>query len=221
MGNSSIHVVAGVLVQKRLRREKRIRRQLSEQLDLENKRRAQLEEALRAVGASDKIVTINENLSQRPDQKPACTSTSHTANPSPTMNPPVQTNMTPIERERIMEPPRPVERIKQEREETATGFVQPPRDIREPLPHPPQDNKPWSYPGMDLLNTGAAFWQNYSVLIQKRLRREKRIRRQLSEQLDLENKRRAQLEEALRAVGASDKIVTINGKFHTKYLDSL
>ncbi|XP_074032310.1 dachshund family transcription factor isoform X3 [Leptinotarsa decemlineata] len=170
-----------VLIQKRLRREKRIRRQLSEQLDLENKRRAQLEEALRAVGASDKIVTINENISQRPDQKPACTSTSHTANPSPTINPTVQTNMTPMERERIMEPPRPVERIKQEREETATGFVQPPRDIREPLPHPPQDNKPWSYPGMDLLNTGAAFWQNYSDSLAQELEMERKSRQQQTE----------------------------------------
>nr|XP_023026520.1 uncharacterized protein LOC111514513 [Leptinotarsa decemlineata] len=97
------------------------------------------------------------------------------------MNPPVQTNMTPIERERIMEPPRPVERIKQEREETATGFVQPPRDIREPLPHPPQDNKPWSYPGMDLLNTGAAFWQNYSDSLAQELEMERKSRQQQTE----------------------------------------
>lgn len=51
-----------------------------------------------------------------------------------------------------------------------------------------------------------------SVLIQKRLRREKRIRRRLQDQLDLESKRRSHLEEALRAAGAADQISLINGE---------
>lgn len=39
---------------------------------------------------------------------------------------------------------------------SAYGGQQPP--IREP----PPDTKPWGYSGLDLMNTGAAFWQNYS-----------------------------------------------------------
>lgn len=35
------------------------------------------------------------------------------------------------------------------------------QSMREPPP-PPPDTKPWSYPSMDLINSGAAFWQNYS-----------------------------------------------------------
>lgn len=62
---------------------------------------------------------------------------------------------------------RPVDRIKQEREEPpGSGYgQQAPRDIREPPPPQPpmpQDNKPWGYAGIELMNTGAAFWQNYS-----------------------------------------------------------
>lgn len=75
-------------------------------------------------------------------------------------------------------------RIKQEREEPSPGYHQPVpvvrdvrdmrdvrdvrdvrdmRDMREPPPPPTsQDNKPWGYAGMDLMNTGTAFWQNYS-----------------------------------------------------------
>lgn len=51
--------------------------------------------------------------------------------------------------------------------------------------------------------------------MQKRLRRERRARRQLQEQLETEVKRRAQFEEALKAAGASDQIRIINGKITT------
>lgn len=49
-------------------------------------------------------------------------------------------------------------------------------------------------------------------LMQKRFRREKRARRRLQEQLELEVKRRVQMEDALRAAGAADQIRIINGK---------
>ncbi|XP_023312287.1 dachshund homolog 1-like, partial [Anoplophora glabripennis] len=52
------------LVQKRLRRERRARRRLQEQLELEASRRAQLEDALRAAGASEQINMINDSLAQ-------------------------------------------------------------------------------------------------------------------------------------------------------------
>lgn len=50
-----------------------------------------------------------------------------------------------------------------------------------------------------------------TVAIQKRLRREKRTRKRLQDQLDLELNRRNQLEDALRNAGAADQIEAING----------
>lgn len=55
--------------------------------------------------------------------------------------------------------------------------------------------------------------------MQKRLRRERRGRRQIQEQLEIEVKRRIQLEEALKAAGAADQIRIINGK--TLFLNNL
>lgn len=52
----------------------------------------------------------------------------------------------------------------------------------------------------------------FTAQVQKRLRRERRARRQLQEQLETEVKRRIQLEEALKAAGAGDQIRIINGK---------
>ncbi|KAG5893889.1 hypothetical protein JTB14_001074 [Gonioctena quinquepunctata] len=151
-----------VLAQKRLRREKRARRHIQQQLDLENKRRAQLEEALRAVGASDQVTAINKKLSQT-GQKPPTPSIAPATSSSTSIISQLQPNMNPTsDRDRLLEPPRPVERIKQEREDTQSGYGQPTRDIREPPPPSPQDNKPWGYSGMEMMNTGAAFWQNYS-----------------------------------------------------------
>lgn len=49
------------------------------------------------------------------------------------------------------------EHLKKERiESPPNAFGQ---NVRET---PPQDVKPWGYSGIDLMNTGAAFWQNYS-----------------------------------------------------------
>lgn len=46
-----------------------------------------------------------------------------------------------------------------------------------------------------------------AVVYQKRLKKERRVRKRLQEQLDLEIKRRTQLEEALKATGASSEQV--------------
>lgn len=59
-------------------------------------------------------------------------------------------------------------------------------------------------------------WFYVAGQVQKRLRRERRARRQLQEQLETEVKRRIQLEEALKAAGASDQIRIINGKLMKK-----
>ncbi|KAJ8949623.1 hypothetical protein NQ318_007388 [Aromia moschata] len=50
----------------------------------------------------------------------------------------------------------------------------------------------------------------YHILVQKRLRRERRTRKRLHDQLEIEAKRRAQLEDALRAAGAPEQISIIN-----------
>jgi hypothetical protein len=62
----------------------------------------------------------------------------------------------PTDRERVVER---VERMERERVDSPP----PPygqQTVREPPP--PPENKPWGYSGIDLMNTGAAFWQNYS-----------------------------------------------------------
>lgn len=52
-----------------------------------------------------------------------------------------------------------------------------------------------------------------SVVYQKRLKKERRVRKQVQDQLDLEMKRRTQLEEALKATGATpEQIRAITGK---------
>ena len=51
-------------------------------------------------------------------------------------------------------------------------------------------------------------------MYQKRLKKERRARKRLQEQLDLEIKRRTQLEEALKATGASsEQVRAITGKY--------
>ncbi|ERL94474.1 hypothetical protein D910_11751 [Dendroctonus ponderosae] len=132
--------------QKRLRREKRTRKRLQDQLDLEMNRRAQLEEALRSAGASDQIDAIN---APTPNQMVPM-------HQSP-LAPPSHNIMRPPSTERI---PERVDRIKQEIEEPSPQYV---RELREPPPPPlPQENKVWGYSGLDLINSGATFWQNYS-----------------------------------------------------------
>lgn len=56
------------------------------------------------------------------------------------------------------------DRIKQEIDDTPPQQYVASRDMREQPPPPPlpQENKGWGYSGLDLMNSGAAFWQNYS-----------------------------------------------------------
>jgi len=58
-----------------------------------------------------------------------------------------------------------------------------------------------------------------AVVYQKRLKKERRARKRLQEQLDLEIKRRTQLEEALKATGASsEQVRAITGMFESSSL---
>ncbi|KAF5270079.1 hypothetical protein FQA39_LY08491 [Lamprigera yunnana] len=43
---------------------------------------------------------------------------------------------------------------------------------------PPAEAKPWGYAGIDLMNTGAAFWQNYSESLAQELEMERKSRHQ-------------------------------------------
>ena len=53
-----------------------------------------------------------------------------------------------------------------------------------------------------------------AVIYQKRLKKERKARRRLQDQLELEMKRRSQLEEALKASGAStDALRMLNGEY--------
>lgn len=82
--------------------------------------------------------------------------------------PPSHNIMRPPSTERI---PERVDRIKQEIEEPPPQYV---RDLREPPPPPlSQENKVWGYSGLDLINSGASFWQNYSG---KRVKKSSRVR---------------------------------------------
>lgn len=56
MTNYYIRFVIAVVYQKRLKKERRVRKQVQDQLDLEIKRRAQLEDALKATGATPEQV---------------------------------------------------------------------------------------------------------------------------------------------------------------------
>ncbi|XP_056638967.1 dachshund homolog 2 [Diorhabda sublineata] len=167
------------LVQKRLRREKRYRRELQAKFDLENKRRAQLEEALRAAGSAEQLNLINEKLDQS-EQKPSCSSLPVS---SSTSNIP---NQAPLTAPQHSDRPdhlsdRPVERIKQEGDDPSNVAYghQNSKDIRDQPTTPlSQENKPWAYSGIELMNNGAAFWQNYSDSLAQELEMERKSRQQ-------------------------------------------
>lgn len=139
----------------------------------------------------EKISQQQQQTEQKPHISPAV-STPHTISsqqiPCSTSQSQPQSHH-PMDRDRPndLRPPEP--RIKQEREDPPPGYVQSVpvlrdvrdmrdvrdvrdvrdlRDIREPPPIPTsQDNKPWGYAGMDLMNTSNAFWQNYSGKCEK------------------------------------------------------
>ncbi|XP_050308044.1 dachshund homolog 2 isoform X2 [Anthonomus grandis grandis] len=188
--------------QKRLRREKRGRKRLQEQLDVELGRRAQLEEVLRTSGESEKIKMINDKVAQlqqhrqQADPQPSHNTYPHSVQSqslqqpkSATPNQILESPMRPTSQ--TMHPSTPeiserVDRIKQEVEETPQQYITP-RDMRDqmreqpPPPLVPQENKLWGYSGLDLINNGAAFWQNYSESLTQELDMERKSRQQQAE----------------------------------------
>ncbi|XP_073979610.1 uncharacterized protein isoform X3 [Rhodnius prolixus] len=47
-----------------------------------------------------------------------------------------------------------------------------------PPPPPPPQDKPWNYSSLDLINSGAAFWHNYSESLAQELEMERKVRQQ-------------------------------------------
>lgn len=74
------------------------------------------------------------------------------------IKPPMNNNTTQNQSIVSERPERNTDQIKKERiDSPPTNYGQ---SVRESQTI--QDSKPWGYSGIDLMNTGAAFWQNYS-----------------------------------------------------------
>ncbi|KAK4025090.1 hypothetical protein OUZ56_010593 [Daphnia magna] len=68
LGHTLITSTKSLLYQKRLKKERRARRKLADQLELETKRRCQFEEALKTT-SSETFLVISEKLNQEIDQE--------------------------------------------------------------------------------------------------------------------------------------------------------
>ncbi|XP_025830052.1 dachshund homolog 1 isoform X2 [Agrilus planipennis] len=205
------------VLQKRLRRERRLRKRLQQDLETEIKRKVQLEEALKAAGGSEQLRIINESFHQNETQqqhqqqklpgihKSAASSSSSTTN--------AHMRDVAAERERLeqhqslqqqqqrssesssvgsvdhrepMDSPQHQQQQQQQQQVAPHSFMQPPREA--PPPPPPSDTKPWSFTGLDLINSGAAFWQNYSAFVADSLAQELEMERKSRQQAEREVK---------------------------------
>ncbi|KAL3267578.1 hypothetical protein HHI36_011696 [Cryptolaemus montrouzieri] len=174
--NISKNVIDLELLVRRFRKERRSRRHLDDRLEIERKRRTQLEDALKNAGASEELRRINENYSyvdNKSNVQKTSSPSSSSQNQRSTPNPPERTQ-TPQERP---------ERMKQEPMNTPPLSY--PQPMRDPPPPPHQmDTKPWCYSGIDLMNNGAAFWQSYSDSLAQELEIERKNRQQHMERED-------------------------------------
>ncbi|XP_017768103.1 PREDICTED: putative uncharacterized protein DDB_G0274435, partial [Nicrophorus vespilloides] len=153
------------LVQKRLRRERRARRQLQEQFEVEVKRRLQMEEALRAAGAGEQIRIINENFAADNEQKLNNQKNNNNSVPNQIQD--------------------RIERPQDNRDcSSPTNYPQNLHQSQQQQQREQQqqqvtsETKPWGYSGIDLINSGAAFWQNYSESLAQELELERKSRQQ-------------------------------------------
>lgn len=161
------------MYQKRFKKERKVRVRLQQQLESELKRRSQIEDALKASGAPAEtlrlisgeltknlpqisvsncnfviflllfVKTESQSSDRRNDQRPA-SADRRTESP--------YTQSSSRERER--------DRGDRERDAPSVPTSQPSQQSTQQTP-PAADGKPWNYPGLDLMATGA-FWQNYS-----------------------------------------------------------
>ncbi|XP_047364381.1 dachshund homolog 2 isoform X10 [Vespa velutina] len=149
-----------VVYQKRLKKERRARKRLQEQLDLEIKRRTQLEEALKATGASsEQVRAITENVtteartsSEPPEASPVHSQSQQQPSQQQSQQQPLQQQQTAAQQYREAQVPRPSQQ-------------------------PSTPEKPaWGY-GLDLIGSQAsAFWQNYQESLVQELELERKSR---------------------------------------------
>ncbi|XP_065158653.1 dachshund homolog 2 isoform X2 [Atheta coriaria] len=186
-----------VLVQKRLRRERRARTLLQQKMDIENKRRMQLEEALMNSGHNDQLRLITETFANELEQLKI--SNNNNVVHSQQRERPASASERQHSRE-ISEHRHQNEMQHRSADNSPTNFStsgqqpqhqrpeQQPRereqrDSREQLNSGSGaggggDAKGWGYSGIDLINSGAAFWQNYSESLAQELELERKSRQQ-------------------------------------------
>ncbi|KAF4521208.1 hypothetical protein B566_EDAN010747 [Ephemera danica] len=137
-----------VLYQKRLKKERKARRRLQDQLELEMKRRSQYEEALKNTSAGDALRLINESGGAGTPGEPSSGSGGPQVS-APSESPAATFAAATVVAAPTAPPPRP------------------------PPPHvDPSNEKQWNYSGLDLMGSGAAFWQNYSGKISRKSRQQ-------------------------------------------------
>ncbi|KAF7385077.1 hypothetical protein HZH66_012163 [Vespula vulgaris] len=144
----------------RLKKERRARKRLQEQLDLEIKRRTQLEEALKATGASsEQVRAITENVTteartstEPPEASPVHSQSQQQPSQQQSQQQPLQQQQTAAQQYREAQVPRPSQQ-------------------------PSTPEKPaWGY-GLDLIGSQAsAFWQNYQESLVQELELERKSR---------------------------------------------
>ncbi|KAH0947666.1 hypothetical protein HN011_012067 [Eciton burchellii] len=135
-----------VVYQKRLKKERRARKRLQEQLDLEIKRRTQLEEALKATGASsEQVRAITENV---------------TAEARTSSEPPEASPVHSQSQQQSSQQQPPQQPLQQQQAAAAQQYRE--AQVPRPSQQPSTPEKPaWGY-GLDLIGSQAsAFWQNY------------------------------------------------------------
>ncbi|KAI4492725.1 hypothetical protein M0804_002516 [Polistes exclamans] len=152
--------IGALVYQKRLKKERRARKRLQEQLDLEIKRRTQLEEALKATGASsEQVRAITENVTteartstEPPEASPVHSQSQQQPSQQQTQQQPLQQQQTAAQQYREAQVPRPSQQ-------------------------PSTPEKPtWGY-GLDLIGSQAsAFWQNYQESLVQELELERKSR---------------------------------------------
>ncbi|EGI57815.1 hypothetical protein G5I_14001 [Acromyrmex echinatior] len=155
-------------VRKRLKKERRARKRLQEQLDLEIKRRTQLEEALKATGASsEQVRAITENVtaeartsSEPPEASPVHSQSQQQSSQQQPPQQPLQQQQAAAQQYREAQVPRPSQQ-------------------------PSTPEKPaWGY-GLDLIGSQAsAFWQNYQESLVQELELERKSRQHQAAERD-------------------------------------
>ncbi|XP_062705087.1 dachshund homolog 2 isoform X3 [Aedes albopictus] len=194
------------LYQKRFKKERRLRVQLKERLDAERKRRTQLEEIIKASGApAEALRIIAENINndqQREKEREREAEREREKerekererdkhrdkgredrerNDSDRMrdrdSDREERSRERHERERDRERGSSVERFSKEGSPVASRGAS--QEVSPPQPQVPE-GKPWNYPGLDIMATGA-FWQNYSESLAQELELERKVRQQAAE----------------------------------------